>query len=183
MFVETVPATFTQHGDSVPASFTQYDLSNFYFGQGDHIADLPDAFAGWWRDALPGGYHLYREPLQSAPDREVLVRSNRDGRVRRLINFSSYNCLGMATAEVVKRAAVAAIERYGLGASGVPILSGMFEVHRELEAELAAFRRCSPPPEPLQGEAAVTHMRFRRFSPGLRTHSGHAQISHQARAA
>jgi 8-amino-7-oxononanoate synthase len=141
MLVETVPATFTQYGETAPASFTQYDLSNFYFGRGDHVADLPDAFAGWWRDALPGGYHLYREPLQSAPDREVLVRSNRDGQTRRLINFSSYNYLGMATADVVKRAAVAAIERYGLGASGRPILSGMFEAHRELEAELAAFKR------------------------------------------
>ena len=37
-------------------------------------------------------------------------------------------------------AAAEAVEKYGLGASGSPILSGTFDVHEEFAAELARFK-------------------------------------------
>jgi 8-amino-7-oxononanoate synthase len=70
----------------------------------------------------------------------VSLEGNLDGARRGLINFSSYNYLGMADAPVNRQAAIDAIGRYGLGASGGPILSGMYDVHRELEAALADFK-------------------------------------------
>jgi glycine C-acetyltransferase len=80
-------------------------------------------------------------PLASAPDTTVRVRAPRPQDAPELLNLSSYNYLGMSTSPIAKAAAMAAIERYGLGASGGPILSGMFDVHRELEAEIARCKK------------------------------------------
>lgn len=56
---------------------------------------------------------------------------------RDLVNFSSYNYLGMSGDHRVTEAAVAAVERYGTSVSASRLLSGDKPVHRELEAELA----------------------------------------------
>src|SRR6185295_4174933 len=50
------------------------------------------------------------------------------------------NYLGISYRPEVIEAAVEATRRYGLGASGSPILSGTFEVHGELADEVAAFK-------------------------------------------
>jgi 8-amino-7-oxononanoate synthase len=126
-------------GDGAP--YLDYDLSHFYYGEGEQIADLFTPHAEWWAQARGGSYALYQVPLTSAPDTTVRVRSPRPQDAPELLNLSSYNYLGMATAPVVKAAAIAALEQYGLGASGGPILSGMFDIHRELEAEIARYKQ------------------------------------------
>ncbi len=119
----------------------EYDLSHFYYGAGQDVLDLLKPYDEWWTDhALSAGYHLYQEAALGPADTQITVRGNRDGMPHRLINLSSYNYLGMATSPVVKRAVITAVEKYGLGASGGPILSGIFDVHRELEAEIARFK-------------------------------------------
>ena len=40
----------------------------------------------------------------------------------------------------VKQAAIEAVNKYGLGASGSPILSGTFDIHEELAREVASFK-------------------------------------------
>ncbi|MES2454186.1 MAG: aminotransferase class I/II-fold pyridoxal phosphate-dependent enzyme [Bacteroidota bacterium] len=121
--------------------FRNYDFSNFYFGAGDDVYETINAFQKWWSHAYPGAFHIYREPLTSAPGTLISINTNLGEEQHGLLNFSSYNYLGMANSEVVKRAAIQAIEQYGLGASGGPILSGMFEIHRQLERSLAAFKK------------------------------------------
>ncbi|MCW5920767.1 MAG: aminotransferase class I/II-fold pyridoxal phosphate-dependent enzyme [Saprospiraceae bacterium] len=121
--------------------FTNYDFSNFYFGSGDDVCEAIRSFNQWWDEAFPGGYHIYREPFTSAPGTHISIRSNQGKHLEGLLNFSSYNYLGMSNAPVVTAAAVAAINKYGLGASGGPNLSGMYDIHRELEASLAAFKK------------------------------------------
>ena len=120
--------------------FLNYDFSNFYFGSGEDIDQNIASFGAWWKHAYPGAFHIYREPLSTAPDTIISIRSNMGETMEGLLNFSSYNYLGMANSPVVKKAAIAAIEQYGLGASGGPILSGMFTIHRDLEKALAAFK-------------------------------------------
>ena len=56
---------------------------------------------------------------------------------REMVNFSSYNYLGMSGDPTVSAAAHAAIDRYGTSVSASRLLSGDKPVHRELEAELA----------------------------------------------
>ena len=61
-------------------------------------------------------------------------------RWQELLNLASYNYLGISYRPEVKQAAVEAVERYGLGASGSPILSGTFDVHEDFARELARFK-------------------------------------------
>jgi glycine C-acetyltransferase len=121
-------------------AFAEYDYSNFYYGAGDDPLNLLGPFNEWYREALPNGYYLYSEPLQSAPSTRVHVRDRKTGEVRDLINMASYNYLGISYRDEVKKAAIEAIQKYGLGASGSPILSGTFELHKELENEVASFK-------------------------------------------
>ena len=58
---------------------------------------------------------------------------------RELINFSSYNYLGMSGDPAVSAAAKAAIDRYGTSASASRLVSGQRPVHVELERELTRF--------------------------------------------
>jgi glycine C-acetyltransferase len=126
--------------DGHEASFSDYDYSNFYYGAGDDPLNLLAPFSGWYKEAKPAGYYLYSEPLTSAPTTRVTVRNGKTGKVHDLINMASYNYLGISYRPEVVEAAIEATRRYGLGASGSPILSGTFDVHGELATEVAAFK-------------------------------------------
>lgn len=126
--------------DAEKTAFTDYDYSNFYYGAGDDPLNLLGPFTSWYREALPNGYYLYSEPLESAPGTRVRVRNGKTGQVQELINLASYNYLGISYRPEVKQAAIEAVERYGLGASGSPILSGTFDVHGELARAVAEFK-------------------------------------------
>jgi glycine C-acetyltransferase len=121
-------------------AFTDYDYSNFYYGAGDDPLNLLGPFCEWYQEALPNGYYLYSEPLCGAPGTHVQVRNRKTGKVQELLNLASYNYLGISYRDEVKEAAIEALRRYGLGASGSPILSGTFEIHNELAEAVAAFK-------------------------------------------
>jgi glycine C-acetyltransferase len=70
----------------------------------------------------------------------VRVCDRKSGRTRDLINLASYNYLALSYRDEVKQAAIEAILKYGLGASGSPLLSDTFDLHKELEAAVAAFK-------------------------------------------
>jgi 8-amino-7-oxononanoate synthase len=57
---------------------------------------------------------------------------------RRLLNFSSYDYLGLNHHPAVRSAAREAIDRYGISASASRLVAGERPVHRALEAALAA---------------------------------------------
>ena len=59
-----------------------------------------------------------------------------------VLNFASYNYLGLAGAPAVTRAAIAALDRYGTSASASRIASGERPPHADLERALAAFLGC-----------------------------------------
>jgi glycine C-acetyltransferase len=121
-------------------AFSDYDYSNFYYGAGDDPLNLLGPFNDWLKEARPNGYYLYHEHLSTAPTTRVRVRNGKTGVVQDLLNLASYNYLGISYREEVKDAAIDAVRRYGLGASGSPILSGTFDVHEELAAEVASFK-------------------------------------------
>jgi 8-amino-7-oxononanoate synthase len=121
-------------------SFAEYDYSNFYYGSGDDPLNLLGPFAEWYAEALPNGYYLYCEPLSSAPETRVRVRNKKTGEIVELLNLASYNYLGISYREEVKQAAIEALHKYGLGASGSPILSGTMDVHEDLAKAVAEFK-------------------------------------------
>jgi 8-amino-7-oxononanoate synthase len=120
--------------------FAEYDYSNFYYGAGDDPLNLLTPFNRWYREAVPNGYYLYQEALGSAPTTHVRVRNGKTKQWQDLLNLASYNYLGISYRPEVKRAAAEAIDLYGLGASGSPILSGTFEIHERFAEELARFK-------------------------------------------
>ena len=58
---------------------------------------------------------------------------------KELLMMGSNSYLGLADHPEVKRAAVAAIEKYGTSCSGSRFLNGSLDIHRALEEELAEF--------------------------------------------
>jgi glycine C-acetyltransferase len=126
--------------DAPKTTFSDYDYSNFYYGAGDDPLNLLKPFKDWYDEALPNGYYLYSEPLQTAPSTRVRVRNRKTGQVQDLLNMASYNYLGISYRDEVKQAAIEAIREYGLGASGSPILSGTFEIHNQLARAVAEFK-------------------------------------------
>ncbi len=118
-----------------------YDYTNFYFGAGDDPFALLEPFEAWWTEVHPRGYYQYELPLHSAPSTQVDVEDTKTGEVRRgLINFASYNYLGLSYRPEVKEAIKAAVDVYGGGSSGSPILSGTTELHRRLAENVARFK-------------------------------------------
>ncbi len=63
-------------------------------------------------------------------------------RGRELINFSTYNYLGLSGDPAVSRAAMEAIQKFGTSVSASRIASGEKPLHRELEQSIAKFLGC-----------------------------------------
>jgi len=59
---------------------------------------------------------------------------------RDVLLLSSNNYLGLCSDERLKRAAVSAIEKYGVGSGGCRLITGSYDIHRELEERLARFK-------------------------------------------
>lgn len=80
--------------------------------------------------------NLYKVPriLQSPAGGRVVM----DG--REVINLASNNYLGLANHPKVREAAIAAIEKWGVGAGAVRWIGGTMDVHDELERRLASFK-------------------------------------------
>ncbi|MDG5806128.1 aminotransferase class I/II-fold pyridoxal phosphate-dependent enzyme [Streptomyces ossamyceticus] len=56
-----------------------------------------------------------------------------------VVNFASFNYLGLSHHPRVRGAARAAIDRYGTSSSATPLLFGETPLHHELQAEIASF--------------------------------------------
>ena len=79
------------------------------------------------------GVYPYFHKLYSGQD--IVV--NMEG--KRTIMLGSNNYLGLTNHPEVKKAAIAAIEKYGSGCSGSRFLNGTLDLHMKLESELAQF--------------------------------------------
>ncbi len=80
--------------------------------------------------------HLYR-PLRVMSSAQGPIVSVDD---RRLISLSSNDYLGLTHHPRLRAAALAALERYGVGSGAVRTIAGTMSLHEELEAELARFK-------------------------------------------
>ncbi len=80
--------------------------------------------------------HLYRalRVMSSAQGPEVVV----DGRA--CVSFSSNDYLGLTHHPRLRAAALAAVERFGVGSGAVRTIAGTMSLHEELEATLARFK-------------------------------------------
>ena len=131
-----------RNGPSPPRRQSDYDYTNFYFGAGTDPFAILEPYGKWWKDAeFEGGYYLYGLPMGSAPATRVAIEDRKAGEtLKGLINFASYNYLGLSYRPEVIEAVCDAVRRYGAGASGSPVLSGTMDLHERLARELADFK-------------------------------------------
>lgn len=99
-----------------------------------NIHDL-DFLSKQVQDLKDQGVYRKIPVLESANDAEVVI----DG--KSVINLCSNNYLGFATHPRLKKAAIEAIEKYGVGAGAVKTIAGNLDLHEQLEAELAKFKK------------------------------------------
>lgn len=57
-----------------------------------------------------------------------------------MLLLGGYSYLGLNRHPAIEAAAISAVRRYGTGTHGVRLLSGTLDLHRELEATIAAFK-------------------------------------------
>ena len=81
--------------------------------------------------------HLYNNILtiESAVGPEIKING------KKLLNFCSNNYLGLANNPEMKKAAIEAIKKYGIGPAAVRTIAGTTVLHKELEAALAKFKK------------------------------------------
>lgn len=85
------------------------------------------------REAMEQGWYPYFKAFGSGADTEVYLNG------QKLIMIGSNNYLGLTQDPRVKKAAIAAIEKFGSGCTGSRFLNGTLTLHEELEEKLAAF--------------------------------------------
>ncbi|GAC1453876.1 MAG: glycine C-acetyltransferase [Gemmatimonadaceae bacterium] len=72
-------------------------------------------------------------------DGEQAARTTVDGRV--VVNLSSNNYLGLTTHPRLRKAALAALQEFGVGTGSVRTIAGTMALHMELEKRLATFKK------------------------------------------
>lgn len=80
------------------------------------------------------GLHRQMKILQS-PQSDRVRLDNRD-----MLMLSSNSYLGLCADDRLKAAARDAMDRYGVGSGGSRLITGSYEIHRELETKIAAFK-------------------------------------------
>ena len=111
-------------------------LSNFLAGESNDPLQAPASFTNWMRVGA-WAVELYEPELLATADARTMITYG--GKPRLVINLCSYNYLGLANHPEVLIAAHEALRTHGLGACGSPMLSGMTDLHRELERRVAKF--------------------------------------------
>src|SRR5438552_567961 len=111
-------------------------LSNFLAGESDDPLQAPASFTNWMR-VCAWAAQLYEPELLASADARTVI--NYGGKPRPVINLCSYNYLGLANHPEVLAVAHEALRTHGMGACGSPMLSGMTDLHRELERRVAKF--------------------------------------------
>jgi 8-amino-7-oxononanoate synthase len=112
-------------------------LGDFVVGERNDPLAPPSGFTEWRKNTVAWAASLYEPDLLGSADARTTIEY--DGKRQPVINLCSYNYLGLANHPEVIEAATAALSKYGMGACGSPTLSGMTDLHRELEQSMADF--------------------------------------------
>ncbi|UCD38943.1 MAG: aminotransferase class I/II-fold pyridoxal phosphate-dependent enzyme [Fidelibacterota bacterium] len=117
--------------------YTDYTFDMFIKSAGKDHAEITQ-FNEWRRQVLGADMYTFQIPHLGAQRPEVSVQRVSGDRLD-LISLSSYNYLGYSYHPEVLAAAKEALDLYGLGATGSPVLNGTFRIHEVLEDKLIEF--------------------------------------------
>ncbi len=85
------------------------------------------------QEAKALGIYPYFRAISSEQDTEVVING------KKVLMFGSNCYTGLVNHPKIKEAAIEAIKKYGTGCAGSPFLNGTLDIHKQLEARLAAF--------------------------------------------
>ena len=111
----------------------RYSLADFYFSDTDNPLTPPPDYLAWRRDTA-WATSLY-EPILSGAAEPICTLELDDG-PHQVVNMTSYGYLGLVKHPKLIAAAKEALDLYGVGSCGSPVLSGKSVRHRELEERL-----------------------------------------------
>ena len=118
-------------------SYTEFTLDMFSRSSGKNHSEIKQ-FNQWRNDIIDADKYSFETPHLTPQTPEISVRRIH-GDEHDLVNFSSYNYLGYANHPDVIEAAKDALDAFGLGATGSPLLNGTFDIHKKLENSLTSF--------------------------------------------
>ncbi len=82
--------------------------------------------------------NLYRQLVESDASSPVVVRRGK----KKFISFCCNDYLGLSQNPLVKKSAIAAIKKFGLGARASRYITGNNSLYTKLEKEIAKFKKC-----------------------------------------
>jgi glycine C-acetyltransferase len=83
---------------------------------------------------------LYKDELLISSQQSADIKAaEQGGQPREVINFCANNYLGLANNPELIRAGQEALDKYGYGMSSVRFICGTLDIHKQLEAKIAAF--------------------------------------------
>lgn len=98
------------------------------------------SFKEFWESAIEAHQSLYFREIIGPHGREVMVKDPFTGQTRKMLMFGSNNYLGLADHPYIKEKVIEAIEQFGVGIGGPPMLNGYTRLMRELEDRLAELK-------------------------------------------
>ncbi len=107
-------------------------LADFYGGHVEDPLRAPPDFTLWKADTA-----VHQAMFERVMTRACGAHTELEGRP--VVNMASLDYLGITRHPQVLAAATAALQRWGTGAGGVPLLSGTTEVHRQLVQRVSRF--------------------------------------------
>ena len=126
-----------KYGEDRRDHYRSYTYDMFMYSMGPGLSEI-EGFNGWVESAV--GDRIYPfESVRLGTQKSTVMLSRETGEVLDVLNFASYNYLGLGYHPAVIQAAQDAVARYGLGAASAPVLSGTYEIHRRFETELLRF--------------------------------------------
>ena len=119
-----------------------YTMADFItFSHKDLFAKTESCYE-YIEDWKTKGTYSHRRNLLSPCKNRVIVYDELSGGPREMIMMASNNYLGLSTHPKVIEAGERALQRYGSGMSGSPLLNGTFSLLKELEGRLAQLKGC-----------------------------------------
>lgn len=105
------------------------------------LSERTKFFSDWINTRASRGESLYLRIVTSMSDREVETIDPISGEPHRMLMFGSNNYLGLTSHPYVRERVLKAVEKYGSGIGGPPLLNGYTTLHAELEERLSAMKR------------------------------------------
>ena len=113
-----------------------YNLADFWDGDLHDPLRAPADFSAW-HQATMREQGLFQRPLHGAAGVHTAVDAG--GSVRQVLNIASLDYLGLNCEPAIARAIAEALPEWGVGACGVPLLTGTSVLHQSLEHEVSAL--------------------------------------------